>query len=50
MPHRGGRRVTGDDVGAIAVMEFPDHPFLVATPFPPERTSHAGAPHALVTA
>jgi CTP synthase (UTP-ammonia lyase) len=49
--HRGGLRVTGvDDVGVAAVMEFPDHPFFVATLFLPERTSRAGAPHPLVTA
>lgn len=49
--HRGGLRVTGvDEVGVAAVVEFPEHPFFVATLFLPERTSRAGAPHPLVTA
>lgn len=49
--HRGGLRVTGvDEVGMAAVVEFPDHPFFVATLFLPERTSRAGAPHPLVVA
>lgn len=49
--HRGGLRVTGvDEVGMAAVLEFPDHPFFVATLFLPERASRAGAPHPLVVA
>lgn len=49
--HRGGLRVTGvDELGAATVVEFPEHPFFLATLFLPERTSRAGAPHPLVTA
>ena len=49
--HRSGLRVTGvDELGAATVLEFPGHPFFVATLFLPERSSRAGAPHPLVTA
>jgi CTP synthase (UTP-ammonia lyase) len=49
--HRGGLRVTGvDETGVATVIEFPDHPFFLATLFLPERSSRAGAPHPLVTA
>jgi CTP synthase (UTP-ammonia lyase) len=49
--HRGGLHVTGvDETGAATVIEFPGHPFFLATLFLPERTSRAGAPHPLVTA
>jgi CTP synthase (UTP-ammonia lyase) len=49
--HRSGLRVTGvDETGVATVIEFPDHPFFLATLFLPERSSRAGAPHPLVTA
>lgn len=49
--HGGGLRVTGvDELGVATVVEFPGHPFFLATLFLPERTSRAGAPHPLVTA
>lgn len=49
--HRGGLRVTGvDELGVATVVEFPGHPFFLATLFLPEHTSRAGAPHPLVTA
>lgn len=49
--HGGGLRVTGvDELGAATVIEFPEHPFFLATLFLPERASRAGAPHPLVTA
>jgi CTP synthase (UTP-ammonia lyase) len=49
--HRGGLRVTGvDETGVAAVVEFPKHPFFLATLFLPEHASRAGAPHPLVTA
>jgi CTP synthase (UTP-ammonia lyase) len=49
--HRSGLRVTGvDELGAASVLEFPGHPFFVATLFLPEHASRAGAPHPLVTA
>jgi CTP synthase (UTP-ammonia lyase) len=49
--HRGGLRVTGVDVEGLAtVVEFPDHPFFVATLFLPEHASRARAPHPLITA
>lgn len=49
--HWGGLRVTGvDELGVATVVEFPAHPFFLATLFLPEHTSRAGAPHPLVTA
>jgi CTP synthase (UTP-ammonia lyase) len=49
--HRSGLRVTGvDETGVAAVVEFPGHPFFLATLFLPEHASRAGAPHPLVTA
>ncbi len=49
--HRGGLRVTGvDEEGVAVVVEFPDHPFFVATLFLPECRSRASAPHPLITA
>lgn len=49
--HRGGLRVTGvDEDGVAAVVEFPDHPFFLATLFLPECRSRASAPHPLITA
>ena len=49
--HRGGLRVTGvDELGTATVIEFPEHPFFLATLFLPERTSRERAPHPLVMA
>jgi CTP synthase (UTP-ammonia lyase) len=49
--HRGGLRVTGVDTeGLAAVVEFPQHPFYVATLFLPEHASRTRAPHPLITA
>jgi len=48
--HRGGLRITGvDEAGLAMVVEYPEHPFFVATLFLPERASRTGAPHPLVT-
>lgn len=47
--HSAGLRVTGvDDIGTPAVIEFPDHPFFMATLFMPERASRPNAPHPLI--
>jgi CTP synthase (UTP-ammonia lyase) len=49
--HSGGLRVAGVDTeGTVAVLEYHDHPFFVATLFLPEQRSRPNAPHPLITA
>ncbi|MBC8086308.1 MAG: hypothetical protein H7Z40_03525 [Phycisphaerae bacterium] len=49
--HSGGLRVTGvNETGGATIVEFPDHPFFLATLFLPELTSRPAAPHPLITA
>lgn len=48
---RGGITVSGiDSEGAIRVVEYSNHPFMLATLFVPQAGSVSGNPHPLVTA
>lgn len=47
----GPIRVSGfDREGEIRIVEYPDHPFMLATLFVPQARSSAGSPHPLITA
>ena len=47
----GGLHITGtDDFGEARIMEWPEHPFFVATLFQPQLSSTPSAPHSLIMA
>ena len=48
---KGPISITGSDAeGEVRVVEYPDHPFFIATLFVPQTQSTPDAPHPLVTA
>ena len=48
---KGPIAITGSDAeGEVRVVEYPDHPFFIATLFVPQTLSKPNKPHPLVTA